>query len=356
MDPGPDGDGPLLQGETTLTPHAGGPALRWTAFPDDPLECRGLPWLAENLPDLCRLPRGATAILPEGVKQQSRFPSGAYLRLSSDTSELRLRVSCTPVENAPGLDVYVDGRFWTTAPLSAGGEVVCFDSADRQQKDITLYLPLRHEVRITEYGVDGAAECENPTPRTRDLPLVLYGSSVAQGIGCARSGMSYVSILGRSLDVDTINLGFGGAGKAEPDVVTLVNQVDACCYLLDLGKSYGLQSAEAFTTMLSALREAHPRTPIVCATPIFSSRESHSEEYAHLSRHTRDIVRESVAEHLQDGNSLISVVEGETLLGPDDSDGLSRDGVHPNDLGHARITERLQPVISNALEATETRG
>ena len=42
----------------------------------------------------------------------------------------------------------------------------------------------------------------------------------------------------------------GGAGKAEPEVVDLVARVEAGCFLLDLGKSYGRQDAAPYVEIL----------------------------------------------------------------------------------------------------------
>jgi len=105
--------------------------------------------------------------------------------------------------------------------------------------------------------------------------------------------------------------------------------------------------------VLATLRQAHPGAPIVCITPIFSSREWYSDEYEALSRHTRIVVRESVAERVAQGDDRTFLVEGEGLLSPQDSDGLSGDGVHPNDLGHSRIAERLRPTIEAALRRAD---
>ena len=331
--------------------------MQWTAFPEGPLECSGLPWLDENIPDLWRLPRQAASSMPDGVQRQVRFSAGARLRLHSDTSELRFRVSCAPECPAPRLDVYVDNRFWCTAagPKDGKGDVMCFAGANREPKEVTVYLPFRQELQIAAFGVDGKAECGKPQPFTREHPFVLYGSSVAQGVGAARPGMGYASILGRLMNIDHVNLGFGGAGKAEAEVIALVTQIDACCYLLDLGKSYGQQTSEAYAAMLTTLRRAHPDTPIVCITPIFSSREFYNNPYVDLSHHARTVVRESVKARVAHGDELLFLVEGQTLLSSQDCDGLSSDGVHPNDLGHSRIAERLRPALEKALQATENR-
>lgn len=325
--------------------------IRWVTFPGDPLECRGLAWLDENLPSLWRLPVDQASSLPDGVRKQMSFPSGARLRLSSDTSELRLRVQCPSGPPGFGLDVYVNGRFWGTATSSPEGEAVCFACADREPKEVTVCLPMRHELQIEAFGIDSNAACGKPAPFAREHPLVLYGSSIAQGVGAARPGMSYASILGRSMNIDHVNLGFGGAGKAEAHVTALVEQIEACCYLLDLGKSYGQQTSEAYTAMLAALRRAHPGTPIVCVTPIFSSREFYNDQYVDLSRHTRTVVRESVEDRVARGDTGLRLVDGLALLSPQECDGLGSDGVHPNDLGHSRIAERLRPTIEEALQA-----
>jgi hypothetical protein len=149
-------------------------------------------------------------------------------------------------------DVYVNGLFWKTARTDGQGvgEAVCFDAADRTVKDICIYLPLRREIQGIKVGLEAHARLERPTPFSHPAPLVVYGSSVAQGVGASRPGMSYAAVLARAMKLDFVNLAFGGAGKAEPEVVELVCRVDACCYILDLGKSYGMQSPGVYAAML----------------------------------------------------------------------------------------------------------
>jgi len=44
--------------------------------------------------------------------------------------------------------------------------------------------------------------------------------------------MSYEAILARDLNLEFVNLGFGGAGKAEENVVSSSTPFPACCYVL----------------------------------------------------------------------------------------------------------------------------
>ena len=112
-------------------------------------------------------------------------------------------------------------------------------------RQFTLYLPIYAQIRLLSVGIDDGCHVEAAKPFVRDKPIVLYGSSIAQGNSAARPGMSYQAIVARTLNLDYVNLGFSGGGKAEPQVVSLVADVPACCYLFDLGKSYGLQTGSA---------------------------------------------------------------------------------------------------------------
>jgi len=326
-----------------------GSNVKWLELPHPAIAVSGLPWHEENWPRLWRLPRGHMEAVPDRVRQQALFPAGARLRLTATSGQLHLRARSVSASagQAHGIDLYVDGSFWHTVPVTADkpADICCFEECDWRERRIDLYLPHRREVEIAALGLDADGRLGTAPAATR--PIVLYGSSVAQGAGASRPGMGYGSILCRRLEVDLVNLGFGGAGKAEPEVVDLVTQVEASCFLLDLGKSYGLQDATAYTDMLSRLRETQPDAPIICLTPIYSSREAHSPEYGDLSRHTRDVVTQAYESVSQDDGVVL--VDGLELLGPDDADGLSSDGVHPSDLGFQRLAERLQPLVQTAL-------
>ena len=321
--------------------------LQWIALPDERIEVLGLPWFGENAPELWRLPKDAMTTAPEGVRRQAAFPAGARLRLRTDSSQLQLRTLAASPSRWYDVDVYVDGECRASVALAEGEQTVeCLAEGGSAAKEITLYLPYRQSLQIIGVGVDAEAEVGVAASFSREAPLVLYGSSVAQGAGAAHPGMSYAAILARALGVDFVNLGFGGAGKAEPEVVDLVAAIPASCYLFDLGKSYGQQSPAAYAAMLETIRSRHPEVPVVCMTPIFSTREVESEDYAQLSRHTREAMRRPALARLAAGDDKVTLVEGLDLLGADDADGLSADGVHPNDDGFALIAERLAPYLA----------
>jgi hypothetical protein len=354
--------GVLLMSRTAMPADgakaAAGKTVRWIAFPDPRFEVRGLPWFAENAPDLWRLPKRAIAKgLPKVVRDLGRSPSGGRIRFASTTSQLRIRARSVGAKErwnmsafgGSGLDVYVNGVYWKSGVFPESDlDKTFFEGADRSRKEIVIYLPTYQEVRVLAIGVDADAEIAAARPFALDKPVVFYGSSVCQGSGVCRPAMTYEAIVCRRLNLDFVNLGFGGAGKAEPEVVALVNEIEAACFVLDLGKSYGRQPDAVYGEMLDTIRQKHPSAPIVCVTPIFSTREFYEADYRDLSTHVRDAMRRAARERRDKGDARLQLIEGLELLGAGDAD-MFHEGVLPTDLGYERMATRLEPALRKAL-------
>jgi GDSL-like Lipase/Acylhydrolase family/N-terminus of Esterase_SGNH_hydro-type len=326
----------------------------WLPFPDNAkFKVLGLFWFEENKPELWRMPAGHFDSLPKGVTRQARQPTGGRILLRCDTANLGLKVLPSNKANLRGFDVYVNGKFVKSTYAEepkVEAELVLFKDLDKKEKEIIIYLPSNQGVLVKAIGVDRDTRFSAPThPFAKPLPVVFYGSSVCQGNGALKPGMTYPAKLCRDLNLDFINLGFGGAGKAEPAVVDLVSSIPACCYIFDLGKSYGMQDSTAFKKMLQTVRKAHPGVPLVCLTPITSAREVYSASYASRSQHTRDAMRQATNEFIQSGEPNVVLLEGTDLLGFGEHDGLSRDGVHPTDYGYSIIAGKILPPVKKAL-------
>jgi lysophospholipase L1-like esterase len=250
-------------------------------------------------------------------------------------------------------DVYIDGQLCKHSAAETSSDentLILFEGLDDHEKEIIIYLPHVQEVEITAIGVDPNTKFGAPEHRfARSLPVVFYGSSVCQGSGALNPAQTYEAILCRDLNLDFVNLGFGGAGKAEANVVALVNAAPACCYVFDLGKSYGTQDASAFKALLITIRHGHPNVPIVVITPITSAKEDKEPSYSERSTHTRTVMRDSAKALIEAGDKQLYLVEGESLIGFNEHDVLSHDGVHPSNQGYGVIAKKLAPVLRKAL-------
>jgi hypothetical protein len=333
-------------------------SIKWIDWPDTRLEMRGLPWREENAPDLWRLPKSAQAKVPKAVWNRALAPDGGRIRLSSTSTLLALRVQAAHGHGKPCFfDAFVNGEY--AGSVNGAGtqrvDSVVFENKGHAWKDITIYLPHKQEARLFAVGLDAGAQLRPPTAFAVKRPLVCYGSSVLQGSGAAHPARTYPAAVARRLNLDFVNLGFGGAGKGEPEVVALVNQLDACAYLFDLGKSYGAPTPERYCRMLDTIRASHPDVPIFCVTPIYSIKEASQPGYKTRSEALRSLMRQAVVDRRQAGDKLMFVVEGLDLFGAADKDKFA-DLLHPNDTGNELMAERLAPSIEMALQSKAPPG
>ncbi len=343
-------------------PCAESTALRWIA-PGD-LEIDGLPWYAENNGALLRLPVQSMEKFPASVWNLAKSPSGARLRLRTDSIACAVRLeypSPPDMRNMhafgqTGVDLYVDGVYWGTAAADREArpgkvyEHVYFDlhTPVRRFRDITIYLSLYKPVKVLGVGVDLEATVQRAKSFATAKPVVYYGTSITQG-GCAsHPGMSYQAIVGRNLNIDFVNLGFSGAGKGEADVARAVAEIDASCFVLDFAQNNPTIESlrDVYGPFLETLRAKHPETPILVITPIFAAREAQGNDVRleAMRAHIRHVVSSRIAE----GDMHIQIVEGTDLLGPTRADGLV-DGTHPNDLGFQWMAEGLAPRLRRML-------
>ena len=333
-------------------------AIDWITPPDPRLPVHGLPWYAENSGEAIRLPQRLKASLPPAVWNLGLSPSGGRLRFRTDSTRLAIKLEYPSAPNMTnmhafgqtGVDAYVDGVYWSTAIApkdAANGKViehVYFENLPQQDREITLYLSLYKPVIVKAIGLDEGAAITKARRFAVAKPVVFYGTSITQG-GCAsRSGLSYQAMLGRQLNLDFVNLGFSGNGKGEPAVAGMVAEIDASAFILDFSQNNPtLESLrEVYGPFLDRLRTRHPQTPIIAITPISMAREP--AKIPLMREHIREVVRARIAA----GDKLLTLVEGPSLLGRNQLDGLV-DGVHPNDLGFQWMATALAPKLAEVL-------
>jgi lysophospholipase L1-like esterase len=349
---------------TPLLPAA--PELRWLPPSSSELEIDGLPWFSQNSGEFFRLPAASQEKFPPPVWNLAKSPSGARVRFRTDatTVAIRLEYPSPPSMNnmhafgQTGVDLYAEGVYRGTAIADKDAkpgkiyEHAYFSAQPQRWRDMTVYLALYKPVKVIGIGVDSEARFEKPRSFAIPKPVVFYGTSITQG-GCAsRPGMSYQAIAARALNIDFVNLGFSGNGKGEPEVAAAVSRIDASCFVLDFAQNNGTVKSlrEVYGPFLDTLRKAHPDTPILAITPIYSVREAAGQTE---NDGMREHIRQVVSQRIGAGDRNLQIVEGTDLLGPERGDGLV-DGTHPNDLGFQWMAEGLGPRLRRVLAITRS--
>ena len=199
-----------------------------------------------------------------------------------------------------------------------------------------LYLPLYNEVEWLEIGVPEDAVLE-PLPLRQEKPIVVYGTSIAQGACASRPGMAWTSILGRKLDRPLINLAFSGNGRLEEEVINYITDIDAKIFVLDclpnLGATKDRSLDEVRQLIISGIeqiRTSRPATPILLVEHDgYSDGAVDTDRYKTYTDLNR-IAKEAFAQLRSEGVRDIHLLTKEEL-------NLSMesyvDGTHPTDLG-----------------------
>jgi lysophospholipase L1-like esterase len=338
--------------------------IRWISFPDSSFEVNGLAWFDENTPDLSRLPKRFKEIVREPVWNLAQSTSGALIRFKSDCSTLAIRyenlhmsgMKNMHVFGQSGVDLYTDNTYIGTAIHGKEVDVehIYFNNAHPEHREHVLYLPLYNGLKIKAIGINSNATIKSPSPFAIPKPVVFYGTSITQG-GCAsRAGMSYQAILCRNLNLEHVNLGFSGNGKGEKEVADAVAEIDASCFVLDfMANNKNFETLEkVYEPFVRTIRKKHPTIPIILVTRIYAARESSLLGGREFIEAKRNVIRKTYKKMIAEGDKNLSLIEGYSLLGPNEVDGLV-DGSHPNDLGFQLMADRLAPIIAKTLKLPE---
>ena len=341
------------------------PEARSVRVPSDPIQVAGLGWFAEDAPVLRRLPERVKDRVSPAVWGLAQHPSGARVRFRTDSTRLGL-VAKNPDASTMhhmtsvgqnGFDLYVDGQYRNSAWPDAKGLIQreWALGEGRPMREVTLYLPLYKAVSIERLVLDPGATLAAPTPMARPRPVVFYGSSITQG-GCAENpGLSYTAILGRSLNLDFINLGFSGAGLGEPAVAEAVAEIDAEAFVLDYWANPSPEVyRETLPGFVDTVRRRHPRTPILVTSPFWFPAEAGSAAIHAQQESKRKTARDFVAARRKAGDREIVFVDGLEMLSRSQGSGLV-DGVHPNSLGFHWCADGLEPQLRRALKLPSKR-
>jgi hypothetical protein len=306
------------------------------------------PW---RLP-LERVSSFAAALLPG-----ARTAAGVALHLDLEASSLSGRLELTSLDtavDAPSVDAtWAD--VCMTARLSPEGHFGPIPLPAGRHK-VTLWLPPYGECILSGLWVDDTATVYRPWPRASRGELVTYGSSITQSRRAASPARAWPVEVARAIDLDLLNLGFGGECHLDPVVARLIRDRPASAIVLELGINVHLSGSFAARTFAPAVAgfvttvlDGHPATPVCVVSPIaHPSTEDVAGPTGLTLRELRNEIATTVSVLRGDGHENLHLIDGMTLFGIDDAE-LLADGLHPSAQGIALISRRLIPVIAELL-------
>ncbi len=218
---------------------------------NDTLPCvEGRAWNRETGKQYHRLPLRAKDTVRKDVWDLACQTAGMYVRFYTDATTIEVKYKPTgrlsmphmPATGVSGVDLYMTDNnglsTWCRGKYNFG-DTVRYTYADLTHRnkhpkgsEFCLYLPLYNGVRDLQIGVPGASYFKFVQP-SKERPIVVYGSSVAQGACASRPGMAWTNIVHRVLGVPVVNLGFSGNGQLEESIFRMMAEVDAGLFVID---------------------------------------------------------------------------------------------------------------------------
>jgi lysophospholipase L1-like esterase len=161
--------------------------------------------------------------------------------------------------------------------------------------------------------------------------------------------MAYPAILGRWLNRPTINLGFSGNGVMEPEVATLLAELDPAIYVIDcLPNLLAPEVASRTEQLVRIIRHSKSLTPIVLVESISYQDAMLEESKERRYKESNAALYTAYKRLVSSGVKNIEYVKGDKLLGDDGE--ATVDGTHPTDLGFLRMAQTLEPVLRKTLK------
>jgi lysophospholipase L1-like esterase len=321
------------------------------------LGVRGAGWPDEGHP-FDRLPPRAEALATDAVWRLSRMSAGLYVDFETNAVALHAKATLRDelaVEHhyRKYLDLYCrDGDTWRWAGVSRfgfmpSGETPLIEGIPAEWRQWRLYLPLVHSLDTLAIGIPADAEIR-PLPSDPRSPVAIYGTSIVHGCGhLSRPGMAWPSIVSRRLDYPLINLGFSGSARSEPELATVLADLDPAAWVVDPLPNMTTELVETNAEpFLRTILDAHPETPLLMIEDRTHADAWLRPNYAAGQQAKRRAFR-TIGDQLRQEGRPVHYLIGDELLG-DDSEATT-DASHPSDLGAWRYAAAVSPVLAEIL-------
>lgn len=315
-------------------------------------------------PTFKRMPDEVTREISDALFSLGRSSAGGRVRFSTNSPYVAIRAEYDKVGHLPhmpltgsaGFDLYMDdpetgvSRYCKTFTppydmVDSYESVVQFSSA--RLRYFTIHFPGYSNVRNLQVGLAPDATLGEGAKYRDIAPIVYYGSSITQSGCVSRPGNAYQHVISQRLNIDHINLGFSGNGRAEESVVRYVATLDMSVFVSDY--DHNAPSVEHLQNthlrMYQIIREKHPDIPyIMISKPDLLSLTNYD-----VNIERRRVILDSYHYARSIGDKNVYYIDGSAFFRGPYQDMATVDGCHPNDLGFALMADHITSELRIAL-------
>ncbi len=323
-------------------------------------------WNDEIVNSYQRIPDRAKSILRPSVWNLSLNSAGLAIHFHTNAQKIQIRYGVSesfamnhmPATGKSGLDLYAidsNGNWRIMSGRYSFSDTVTYtynniiESENNLGFEYRLFLPLYNTVKWMEIDVPEGTNFSF-VPELKEKPIIVYGTSIAQG-GCAsRPAMGWTNILSRKLDRPVTNLAFSGNGPLEKEMVNLINELDASLIIYDcLPNMEGLSDDEIKKRTaygVAAIREKG-NVPILITDHIGMMNAGMNSSTKHVGNRMNDLSREVIDSLKLAGVENLYHLHIDDINFPTDG---AVDNIHPNDLGMQAYADAYEKIVRQILK------
>lgn len=302
-----------------------------------------------------RMPQDVAKTVSVGVEMLAKNTAGGRLRFATDSNEIIIDAEYDTLNvtfdngSAIGNSAFVlleelaDGTFWTanvTRMKLSGTTNVSAVGLREGLRNYILYFPNYNSIKSLKLSFKKGATVTNGKKYKDVKPILYYGSSITQG-GCAsRADASYQAIISKWNNVDFINLGFSGSGKAEKEMVEYISGLDCSLFVLDYDHNApnAKYLKETHYPFYETFRKTHPDTPI-----IFVSKPD-MEQGVEIEKRQK-VIKSTYLKARRAGDKNVYFYNGKNFFNIKNREICTVDRCHPNTLGMYLMAKKLYGVM-----------
>ena len=303
-----------------------------------------------------RVPADVAAATSADVARIAPMGTGGRVRFKTDSDYIVIHAEMGYKEQALlmsdlacfSFDMYFceDGKqhfFGSFVPSQGEGKsyTECRLRTDGKMHDVVINFPITACVKKFYVALRLGSNLEAPSGYKYKTPIVFYGSSIVHGIGAGRPGMVYPLIISRMFDTDVVDLGFGGAAKAEEPIIDYMKGLDMSVFVYDYDHNAPSPEYLAATHYKGyrRIRDARPDLPIIMASkPDYWANPEANEV-------RRQIIIDTFERAKREGDKLVSFVDGKAMYEENLRDEFTIDNCHPNDAGYVAMAKAFAKEI-----------
>ncbi|WP_329122905.1 GDSL-type esterase/lipase family protein [Streptomyces sp. NBC_01353] len=191
------------------------------------------------------------------------------------------------------------------------------------------------------------------SPAPRRPRWLVHGDSITEGWWSTRPAHSWPATAGRTLGLDTVNLGYAGGARGELPLAEQLASLPGELVTLAFGTNCWSRAPcsagwlyETVRAYVGLVRSGHPDAPLLILSPVLRPEaETTPNVLGATLEDLRTAMEHAGRDLAEEGDRRLLVLSGRSLLDPEDL----ADGLHPNDRGHARmaaaVADALRPHV-----------